>query len=57
LIAKTAGKGDVQLDEKFADLSPEDRARGEQAARLWLGTATLPTTNPLHTPTATTANK
>jgi hypothetical protein len=37
LIAKTAGKGDPALDETFADLSPEDRAKGEEAARRWLG--------------------
>ena len=42
LIAKTAGKGDIPLDEKFATLSPEERAKGEQAAKLWLGTAAPP---------------
>jgi hypothetical protein len=38
LVARTAGKGDTKLDEKFADLSPEDRAKGEEAAKRWLGT-------------------
>ena len=38
LVAKTAGKGDPMLDEAFADLSPEDRAKAEAAARKWLGT-------------------
>src|SRR5664280_613738 len=38
IVAKTAGKGDPMLDEAFADLSPEDRARVEAAARKWLGT-------------------
>jgi uncharacterized protein len=37
LIAKTAGKGDLFLDEAFAQLSPEDRARVEAAARRWFG--------------------
>ena len=37
LIAKTAGKGDPMLDEAFGDLSPEDRAKAEAAARKWLG--------------------
>jgi hypothetical protein len=36
LIAKTAGKGDLVLDEAFAQLSPEDRAKAEAAARHWL---------------------
>ena len=38
LVAKTAGKGDPMLDEAFADMSPEDRAKAEAAARKWLGT-------------------
>jgi TPR repeat protein len=38
LVAKTAGKGDPGLDEKFAQLSPDDRAKGELAAKRWLGT-------------------
>ncbi len=37
LIAKTAGKGDPMLDEALADLSAEDRAKAEEAARRWLG--------------------
>jgi TPR repeat protein len=36
-IAKTAGKGDLFLDEAYAQLSPEDRAKVEDAARRWLG--------------------
>ena len=39
LVAKTAGKGDPELDELLADLSPEDRAKAEEAARKWIGTA------------------
>jgi TPR repeat protein len=38
IVAKTAGKGDPELDEALAGLSPEDRARVEAAARKWLGT-------------------
>ena len=38
LVAKTAGKGDPVLDEAMAQLSPEDRAKTEAAARKWLGT-------------------
>ena len=38
LVAKTAGKGDPLLDEALAELSPEDRASAEAAARRWLGT-------------------
>ena len=37
VIAKSAGKGDLFLDEAFAQLSPEDRAKVETAARRWLG--------------------
>jgi uncharacterized protein len=37
IVAKTAGKGDPQLDEALAQLSPEDRAKAEAAARRWLG--------------------
>jgi len=37
LIAKTAGKGDLFLDEVYAQLSAEDRAKVEAAARRWLG--------------------
>jgi len=38
LVAKTAGKGDPMLDEALAELSPEDRAKAQEAARKWLGT-------------------
>jgi uncharacterized protein len=38
LVAKTSGKGDPMLDEAMAQLSPEDRAQAESAARRWLGT-------------------
>ena len=37
LVAKTAGKGDPELDEMLAELSPEDRAKVEEAARKWIG--------------------
>jgi len=36
-IAKTAGKGDPELDAALDKLSPEDRAKAEDAARKWLG--------------------
>jgi len=36
-IAKTAGKGDPELDEALATMSAGDRARAEAAARKWLG--------------------
>ena len=36
-IAKSAGKGDTELDEYLADLSPADRAKAEEASRKWLG--------------------
>jgi hypothetical protein len=38
LVAKTSGRGDPMLDEAMAELSPEDRAKVEAAARKWLGT-------------------
>jgi hypothetical protein len=38
LVAKTAGKGDPELDERSRELSPEDRAKVEAAARKWTGT-------------------
>ena len=38
IVAKTAGKGDPLLDEALNELSPEDRAKAEAAARKWLGT-------------------
>ena len=37
LVAKTAGKGDPELDEQLSDLAREDRAKAEAAARKWLG--------------------
>ena len=37
LVAKTAGKGDTELDEAFANVSAEDRAKGQAAAQRWLG--------------------
>ena len=33
----TAGKGAPLLDEALAALSPEDRAKAQEAARRWLG--------------------
>ena len=33
LVAKTAGKGDPELDERLSELSPEDRAKAEAAAQ------------------------
>ena len=39
LVAKTAGKGDPELDERLSELSPEDRAKVEAAARKWTGTS------------------
>jgi len=38
LVAKTAGKGDPELDERLSELSPEDRAKVEAAAQKWTGT-------------------
>jgi TPR repeat protein len=37
LVAKTAGKGDLDLDKALADASPEDRAKAQEAARKWIG--------------------
>jgi excinuclease UvrABC ATPase subunit len=37
LVAKTAGKGDPELDKQLSDLPAEDRAKAEAAARKWLG--------------------
>jgi hypothetical protein len=37
IIAKTAGKGDPELDDTLSKLSPEDRAKAEEAARKWVG--------------------
>ena len=36
-IAKTAGKGDPELDEFLSNVSPADRAKAEEAGRKWLG--------------------
>jgi TPR repeat protein len=36
-IAKSAGKGDPELDEHLADVPPADRAKAEAAGRKWLG--------------------
>ena len=38
LIAKSAGNGDAQLDERFAQLSDQDRTKVEDLVRLWFGT-------------------
>src|SRR4029077_10872216 len=35
LVAKSVGKGDIELDEALAQSSPEDRAKAEAAARRW----------------------
>ena len=37
LVAKTAGKGDPELDKQLADLPAEERAKAEAAAKKWLG--------------------
>ena len=37
LVAKTAGKGDPELDKQLSDLPAEDRAKAEAAAKKWLG--------------------
>jgi hypothetical protein len=37
IVAKTAGKGDLKLDEALAQASPEERTQAESAARRWLG--------------------
>jgi TPR repeat protein len=41
LVAKTAGKGDPELDAEYAKLSPEDRAKAEALAHRWLGDTPL----------------
>ena len=38
LIAKTAGNGDPDLDAKFAQLSPIEKAKSEDLAKKWFGT-------------------
>mgnify|MGYP003477949764 FL=1 len=40
IVAKTAGKGDPELDEVLANLSPEERTRAQEAAKKWIGTGT-----------------
>ena len=37
-IAKTAGKGDPDLDQALSTMSPEDKAKAGVAVRKWLGT-------------------
>jgi TPR repeat protein len=37
IVAKTAGKGDPELDEALAGLSAEDRAKAQEGARKWIG--------------------
>jgi len=37
-VAKTAGKGDPELDKQLSELPAEERAKAEAAARKWLGT-------------------
>jgi uncharacterized protein len=37
IVAKTAGKGDLMLDELLAQASPQERAQAQQAANKWLG--------------------
>jgi TPR repeat protein len=37
IVAKTAGKGDLQLDEAMAQATPEEREKAQAAARKWLG--------------------
>jgi uncharacterized protein len=36
-IAKTAGKGDPDLDQALAGLSAEDKAKAEAGVRKWFG--------------------
>jgi hypothetical protein len=36
-IAKTAGKGDPELDQALSTISPEDRAKADVAVRKWFG--------------------
>ena len=40
IVAKTAGKGDLFLDEALANATPEDRTTAQNAARKWLGSPT-----------------
>jgi uncharacterized protein len=36
-VAKTAGKGDPDLDRVLSTMSPEDKAKADAAVRKWLG--------------------
>jgi TPR repeat protein len=36
-IAKTAGKGDPELDQALSTMSAEDKTKAEIAVRRWLG--------------------
>ena len=38
VLAKTAGKGDPDLDQALSTMSPEDKAKASAAVRKWLGT-------------------
>jgi TPR repeat protein len=42
LVAKTAGRGDLMLDDIYAHLSPEDQAKVKAAADKWLGVSSSP---------------
>ena len=42
IVAKTAGKGDLFLDEALANATPEDRTKAQDGARKWLGSPTSP---------------
>jgi TPR repeat protein len=37
-IAKTAGKGDPELDQSLADISAEDKSKADLEVRKWFGT-------------------
>ncbi|MDE2064973.1 MAG: sel1 repeat family protein, partial [Bradyrhizobium sp.] len=37
-IAKTAGKGDPELDEMLSTMSPQDKAKAAAAVHKWFGT-------------------
>jgi hypothetical protein len=52
-VAKTAGKGDPELDAEFNKLNPEDRAKAQALAHRWLGDkldATAPKGQPVPAP-------
>ena len=38
IVAKTAGKGDLMLDELLAQATPEEKTKAQEAAKKWLGT-------------------